>query len=97
MLRAFVTGATAEGVGTIATKTIGKVLGKNKKLIDVIVSGGNLSIEGKAHSGDTEGFNHTFTINDRLDNSNYYKELDQLKNNTISEMYNNNHNNWTGD
>ena len=37
------------------------------------------------------------TINDRLDNSNYYKELDQLKNNTISEMYNNNHNNWTGD
>ena len=34
MLRAFVTGATAEGVGTIATKTIGKVLGKNKKLID---------------------------------------------------------------
>ena len=34
MLRAFVTGATAEGVGTIATKAVGKVLGKNKKLID---------------------------------------------------------------
>jgi len=34
MLRAFVTGATAEGVGTIATKAVGKVLGKNKKLIE---------------------------------------------------------------
>lgn len=34
MIRAFATGATAEGVGTVANKVIGKVLGKNKKLID---------------------------------------------------------------
>ena len=43
------------------------VPGYNKKLIDVIVSGDKLSIEGKAHSGDTDGFNHNFTINDNLD------------------------------
>lgn len=34
MLRAFATGATAEGVGTIANKAIAKVFGKSKKLID---------------------------------------------------------------
>ena len=34
MLRAFATGATAEGVGTIANRAIAKALGKNKKLID---------------------------------------------------------------
>ena len=43
------------------------VPGYNKKLIDVSVSGDTLTIEGKAHSGDTDGFNHTFTINDNLD------------------------------
>ena len=43
------------------------VPGYNKKLIDVSVSGDQLSIEGKAHTGSTEGFNHTFTINDNLD------------------------------
>ena len=43
------------------------VPGYNKKLIDVIVSGDKLSIEGKAHSGDTEGFIHNFTISDNLD------------------------------
>ena len=43
------------------------VPGYNKKLIDVSVSGDTLTIEGKAHSGDTDGFNHSFTINDNLD------------------------------
>ena len=43
------------------------VPGYNDKLIDVSVSGDQLSIEGKAHTGSTEGFNHTFTINDNLD------------------------------
>ena len=43
------------------------VPGYNKKLIDIIVSGDKLSIEGKAHSGDTEGFIHNFTISDNLD------------------------------
>ncbi len=36
------------------------VPGYNKKLIDVSVSGDTLTIEGKVHSGDTDGFNHTF-------------------------------------
>ena len=43
------------------------VPGYNDKLIDVSVSGDSLTIEGKAHTGSTEGFNHTFTINDNLD------------------------------
>ena len=43
------------------------VPGYNDKLIDVSVSGDKLTIEGKAHSGDTDGFNHSFTINDNLD------------------------------
>ena len=43
------------------------VPGYNKKLIDVSVSGDKLTIEGKANSGDSSGFNHTFTINDNLD------------------------------
>ena len=43
------------------------VPGYNKKLIDVTVSGGNLSIEGKSHSGDTDGFIHNFTVSDNLD------------------------------
>ena len=43
------------------------VPGYNKKLIDVSVSGDQLTIEGKAHSGDTEGFIHNFTISDNLD------------------------------
>ena len=43
------------------------VPGYNKKLIDVTVSGDKLSIEGKVHSGDTDGFIHNFTISDNLD------------------------------
>ena len=43
------------------------VPGYNKKLIDVSMSGDTLTIEGKANSGDSSGFNHTFTINDNLD------------------------------
>ena len=43
------------------------VPGYNKKLIDVSVSGDTLTIEGKANSGDSSGFNHSFTINDNLD------------------------------
>ena len=43
------------------------VPGYNQKLIDVLVSGDNLIIEGKAHTGSTKGFKHTFTINDNLD------------------------------
>ena len=43
------------------------VPGYNKKLIDVSVSSDKLIIEGKAHTGSTEGFKHTFTINEGLD------------------------------
>ena len=43
------------------------VPGYNKKLIDVSVSGDRLVIEGKAHTGSTEGFKHTFTIDEGLD------------------------------
>ena len=43
------------------------VPGYNDKLIDVSVSGDRLTIEGKAHTGSTEGFNQAFTINDNLD------------------------------
>ena len=43
------------------------VPGYNKKLIDVLVSGDRLVIEGKAHTGSTKGFKHTFTINEGLD------------------------------
>ena len=43
------------------------VPGYNDKLIDVSVSGDKLTIEGKSHTGSTEGFNHIFTINDNLD------------------------------
>ena len=43
------------------------VPGYNDKLIDVSVSGDRLTIEGKAHTGSTEGFDHAFTINDNLD------------------------------
>ena len=43
------------------------VPGYNDKLIDVSVSSDTLTIEGKSHTGSTEGFNHIFTINDNLD------------------------------
>ena len=43
------------------------VPGYNDKLIDVSVSGDRLTIEGKAHTGSTDGFNHAFTINNNLD------------------------------
>ena len=34
---------------------------------------------------------------DRLKNHVYYKELAELQSQTLQEMYDNNHNNWTGD
>ena len=34
---------------------------------------------------------------DKLINSDYYKELEELHNKSMQYMYNNNHNNWTGD
>ena len=43
------------------------VPGYNKKLIDVSVSGDKLTIEGKSHTGSTDGFTRSFTINDNLD------------------------------
>ena len=43
------------------------VPGYNKKLIDVLVSGDRLVIEGKAHTGSTKGFKHIFTIDEGLD------------------------------
>ena len=43
------------------------VPGYNDKLIDVSVSGDKLTIEGKSHTGSTEGFTHSFTINNNLD------------------------------
>ena len=43
------------------------VPGYNDKLIDVSVSGDKLTIEGKSHTGSTDGFTHSFTINDNLD------------------------------
>ena len=43
------------------------VPGYNDTLIDVSVTGDKLTIEGKAHTGSTDGFTHSFTINDNLD------------------------------
>ena len=34
---------------------------------------------------------------DRLKNSDYYKELADIRREGLSAMYKNNHNNWTGD
>jgi len=45
------------------------VPGYNKKLIDVSVSGNQLTIEGQSNSGDTDGFKKVFTINDTLDSA----------------------------
>ena len=45
------------------------VPGYNKKLIDVSVSGDQLTIEGQSNSGDTNGFKKVFTINDTLDSA----------------------------
>ena len=45
------------------------VPGYNKKLIDVSVSGDQLTIEGQSNSGDTDGFKKVFTINDTLDSA----------------------------
>jgi HSP20 family molecular chaperone IbpA len=45
------------------------VPGYNKKLIDVSVSGDQLTIEGQSNSGDTDGFKKVFTINDTLDST----------------------------
>ena len=43
------------------------VPGYNDKLIDISVSGDKLTIEGQAHSGDTDGFKKVFTIKEGLD------------------------------
>ena len=45
------------------------VPGYNKKLIDVSVSGDQLTIEGQSNSGDTDGFKKVFTIEDTLDSA----------------------------
>ncbi len=37
------------------------------------------------------------TIEDRQDNAQHYAYMDHLSDETMAEMYNNNHNNWTGD
>ena len=34
---------------------------------------------------------------ERLKNSDYYKELAELRSEGLASMYTNNHNNWTGD
>ena len=34
---------------------------------------------------------------DRLKNSDYYKELAEIRKEGLAAMYKNNHNNWTGD
>ena len=34
---------------------------------------------------------------DKMINSEYYKELDKLRSDSLAYMYKNNHNNWTGD
>ncbi len=34
---------------------------------------------------------------DRLKNSDYYKELAEIRQEGLAAMYKNNHNNWTGD
>ena len=43
------------------------VPGYNKKLINISVNGDKLIIEGKSHTGSTEGFNRGIAINDNLD------------------------------
>mgnify|MGYP003139472400 FL=1 len=37
------------------------------------------------------------TIKDRTENAERYAELEELRSNSLAEMYKNNHNNWTGD
>ena len=37
------------------------------------------------------------TIEDRQDNAQHYAYMEHLNDQTMLEMYNNNHNNWTGD
>jgi HSP20 family molecular chaperone IbpA len=46
------------------------VPGYNKKLIDVSVEADTLVIKGQSNSGDTEGFEKSFILNDRLDADN---------------------------
>ena len=43
------------------------VPGYNKKLIDVSIEGDSLVIKGQANSGDTDGFDKSFTLGDKLD------------------------------
>jgi len=35
--------------------------------------------------------------NDKLINTDYYKELKEISDKAMAQMYENNHNNWTGD
>ena len=46
------------------------VPGYNKKLIDVTVEDDSLVIIGNVNSGDTNGFEHKFTISEKLDTEN---------------------------
>ena len=43
------------------------VPGYNKKLIEISVDGDSLIIEGKSNSGNPDGFNRKFTMNDSFD------------------------------
>lgn len=43
------------------------VPGYNKELIEVSVDGGDLAIDGKSNTGDSEGFTKRFKIGDDLD------------------------------
>ena len=54
------------------------------------------TIENITHSGPNRQ-NVEDWRDDRMKNSDYYKELKELHDKTMLEMYNNNHNNWTGD
>jgi len=44
--------------------------GYNKDTIDVTVEGDTLVIKGKPNTGNTNGFNRKFTLNDKLDSDN---------------------------
>jgi|TARA_Y100000310_G_scaffold49686_1_gene45906 HSP20 family protein len=46
------------------------VPGYNKKTIEVTIDNGNLVISGKPNTGDTDGFEKRFTLNDNFDTDN---------------------------
>ena len=47
-----------------------EIPGYNKDMISIDVSGDDLIIEGKPHTGDTEGFIQKFSLGDKLDSEN---------------------------